>query len=166
MIRRPPRSTLFPYTTLFRSGVREKAGQHDGSVKQQDDRAGNDRQAMLAETPPHELPLGGDRNALLGCFADEQPASRARDVDGCLDREIGCPEGHRRLCARSRRSIPITSRSEMNVPITVRTPSNRTMAPARSRSAAISDLSSSGPTVGRPSTSETMMLPETMYGRV
>src|SRR3712207_8073004 len=26
MIRRPPRSTLFPYTTLFRSG--DKAGQH------------------------------------------------------------------------------------------------------------------------------------------
>src|SRR5258708_25138561 len=24
MIRRPPRSTLFPYTTLFRSGVRER----------------------------------------------------------------------------------------------------------------------------------------------
>src|SRR3712207_8884077 len=24
MIRRPPRSTLFPYTTLFRSGLREK----------------------------------------------------------------------------------------------------------------------------------------------
>ena len=38
--------------------------------------------------------------------------------------------------------------------------------PARNRSAAISALSSSGPTVGRPSTSETMMLPETMYGRV
>ena len=25
MIRRPPRSTLFPYTTLFRSDLREKA---------------------------------------------------------------------------------------------------------------------------------------------
>src|SRR5262245_64275882 len=25
MIRRPPRSTLFPYTTLFRSGVRREA---------------------------------------------------------------------------------------------------------------------------------------------
>src|SRR3712207_7509091 len=25
MIRRPPRSTLFPYTTLFRSGLNEKA---------------------------------------------------------------------------------------------------------------------------------------------
>src|SRR5260221_9897882 len=26
MIRRPPRSTLFPYTTLFRSGARYQAG--------------------------------------------------------------------------------------------------------------------------------------------
>src|SRR5256885_12133831 len=26
MIRRPPRSTLFPYTTLFRSGRRRRAG--------------------------------------------------------------------------------------------------------------------------------------------
>src|SRR3712207_8052400 len=27
MIRRPPRSTLFPYTTLFRSHMRQSAGQ-------------------------------------------------------------------------------------------------------------------------------------------
>src|SRR3712207_8782965 len=27
MIRRPPRSTLFPYTTLFRSGVRSVGGE-------------------------------------------------------------------------------------------------------------------------------------------
>src|SRR2546426_10775013 len=27
MIRRPPRSTLFPYTTLFRSGLRREPGQ-------------------------------------------------------------------------------------------------------------------------------------------
>src|SRR6266704_6328088 len=26
MIRRPPRSTLFPYTTLFRSGAEDRAG--------------------------------------------------------------------------------------------------------------------------------------------
>src|ERR1039458_866865 len=31
MIRRPPRSTLFPYTTLFRSGVRNGAGPGTGS---------------------------------------------------------------------------------------------------------------------------------------
>src|SRR2546427_9505524 len=30
MIRRPPRSTLFPYTTLFRSGIRRE-GERDGA---------------------------------------------------------------------------------------------------------------------------------------
>src|SRR5438105_13163407 len=30
MIRRPPRSTLFPYTTLFRSDVYPLDGRHDG----------------------------------------------------------------------------------------------------------------------------------------
>src|SRR2546422_7679455 len=29
MIRRPPRSTLFPYTTLFRSAVLRKRGEHE-----------------------------------------------------------------------------------------------------------------------------------------
>src|SRR2546430_13286282 len=29
MIRRPPRSTLFPYTTLFRSFLRKSRGAHD-----------------------------------------------------------------------------------------------------------------------------------------
>src|SRR3989441_10770757 len=29
MIRRPPRSTLFPYTTLFRSRMRPHASRHD-----------------------------------------------------------------------------------------------------------------------------------------
>src|SRR2546430_5085225 len=28
MIRRPPRSTLFPYTTLFRSQIKEHTGEH------------------------------------------------------------------------------------------------------------------------------------------
>src|SRR3712207_7975773 len=33
MIRRPPRSTLFPYTTLFRSGGRDPRASGDGSVR-------------------------------------------------------------------------------------------------------------------------------------
>src|SRR3712207_8155089 len=36
MIRRPPRSTLFPYTTLFRSG-RDVAGQGQRAAAQVDD---------------------------------------------------------------------------------------------------------------------------------
>src|SRR3712207_7577720 len=33
MIRRPPRSTLFPYTTLFRSEARSAVGQHEREVE-------------------------------------------------------------------------------------------------------------------------------------
>src|SRR2546425_7789039 len=33
MIRRPPRSTLFPYTTLFRSHARPRAGAHHGAAR-------------------------------------------------------------------------------------------------------------------------------------
>src|SRR2546425_451882 len=33
MIRRPPRSTLFPYTTLFRSPLRHGAHRHPGVVR-------------------------------------------------------------------------------------------------------------------------------------
>src|SRR3712207_7386560 len=36
MIRRPPRSTLFPYTTLFRSAVQPVAAVRTGSVSVQD----------------------------------------------------------------------------------------------------------------------------------
>src|SRR5258708_32083543 len=37
MIRRPPRSTLFPYTTLFRS-IRKQKGSHGNREEQRDDR--------------------------------------------------------------------------------------------------------------------------------
>src|SRR5256886_8272907 len=33
MIRRPPRSTLFPYTTLFRSGHRTMRGEQAGDIE-------------------------------------------------------------------------------------------------------------------------------------
>src|SRR5258708_27510596 len=39
MIRRPPRSTLFPYTTLFRSGEwRELGGLHDHRISRRERR--------------------------------------------------------------------------------------------------------------------------------
>src|SRR3712207_8386261 len=34
MIRRPPRSTLFPYTTLFRSRFAQLAGRQNGNLKE------------------------------------------------------------------------------------------------------------------------------------
>src|SRR5438094_4228673 len=51
MIRRPPRSTLFPYTTLFRSGARARRGGPPGAAP----RRGGERRGGGAV--PHELHL-------------------------------------------------------------------------------------------------------------
>src|SRR5258705_5232479 len=52
MIRRPPRSTLFPYTTLFRSLLREHRRRHqhgDLSARHHDREGGAHRDLGLAE---------------------------------------------------------------------------------------------------------------------
>src|SRR3712207_9484122 len=52
MIRRPPRSTLFPYTTLFRSGA-ELVGNGPASVT----RDWGDGTAVRVQTPIHPAPF-------------------------------------------------------------------------------------------------------------
>src|SRR5437899_9931307 len=47
MIRRPPRSTLFPYTTLFRSIVAEPPGESLGGIRIQLSREGEVGPAQL-----------------------------------------------------------------------------------------------------------------------
>src|SRR5687768_17892924 len=54
MIRRPPRSTLFPYTTLFRSGRRE-----DGTDRGHGPRPGGDL-GRVAVGPGEEDVLGAE----------------------------------------------------------------------------------------------------------
>src|SRR3712207_8407056 len=54
MIRRPPRSTLFPYTTLFRSADRPGRGRLD-----RDGRVGDDR-ALHRDGVGHGAPRHGD----------------------------------------------------------------------------------------------------------
>src|SRR3712207_8644136 len=56
MIRRPPRSTLFPYTTLFRSGHGHHVTAH------QDHEAGPGREAHLA----HVQGVAGGRSSQRG----------------------------------------------------------------------------------------------------
>src|SRR3712207_7138341 len=60
MIRRPPRSTLFPYTTLFRSG--EEAGPHPRQVGGAEHREGGavPGQGVVAERA--HLGPGGERS--------------------------------------------------------------------------------------------------------
>src|SRR2546430_10075261 len=54
MIRRPPRSTLFPYTTLFRSG------EFPGAVPD-----GGDHGQALRETPRRRRPVGDRKSTRL-----------------------------------------------------------------------------------------------------
>src|SRR5688572_30875472 len=54
MIRRPPRSTLFPYTTLFRS------------YRHQGRRSGGDRRRQSRAAPGSAAPLGPERRGLGG----------------------------------------------------------------------------------------------------
>src|SRR3712207_7610606 len=53
MIRRPPRSTLFPYTTLFRSAVRGAPAQH-----RTEDGDDEDQQRDPGEHRPHRALRG------------------------------------------------------------------------------------------------------------
>src|SRR5687767_15325160 len=51
MIRRPPRSTLFPYTTLFRSAHRGARGRDRAALRVALHRAGAPRRACLLQDP-------------------------------------------------------------------------------------------------------------------
>src|SRR3712207_8271040 len=72
MIRRPPRSTLFPYTTLFRSPERRQAlvvaGKNLGMVEHP---IGKDRREVLVR--------GRDRQRVPRIGGREHPLPRLRD---------------------------------------------------------------------------------------
>src|SRR5256885_6362088 len=55
MIRRPPRSTLFPYTTLFRSRVVGSKGYKETSVADVIEEAGTSRTTFRSEEHTSEL---------------------------------------------------------------------------------------------------------------
>src|SRR3712207_6433246 len=78
MIRRPPRSTLFPYTTLFRSGVAEQEGAAAPEAV---------RDAVVhavGREPVH--PLDADAQALEHALADVLPGERLAPAPGRLGR--------------------------------------------------------------------------------
>src|SRR2546430_10373491 len=59
MIRRPPRSTLFPYTTLFRSRVGRKLGKTIGARR---NRCRHQPKARGSTSPPASKSTGSKRN--------------------------------------------------------------------------------------------------------
>src|SRR3712207_6851974 len=70
MIRRPPRSTLFPYTTLFRSprkGIGVGAARHHGRL------AGMHVGRVVFQTAVHRDRAGIDVDAVVRAVARDQP---------------------------------------------------------------------------------------------
>src|SRR3712207_7382217 len=75
MIRRPPRSTLFPYTTLFRSGMGHRIGQDgpDGQPGDGRDAAeGADKEELL---PDGDSDVGVDLSRDPGSLRSEEHTS-------------------------------------------------------------------------------------------
>src|SRR3712207_7026737 len=56
MIRRPPRSTLFPYTTLFRSGLLRLLGLCGGKGRREEDESEDDESEGAGAERGHGFP--------------------------------------------------------------------------------------------------------------
>src|SRR3989454_5019531 len=80
MIRRPPRSTLFPYTTLFRSRVAGRIRYHplelaDGLVLQVEPR-GADRQVGMQRSEEHTSELQSPCNLVCRLLLEKKKNKR------------------------------------------------------------------------------------------
>src|SRR2546430_17321873 len=115
MIRRPPRSTLFPYTTLFRSQGRELPGRGRSLLGVHAVRPGAApaglRRVLAGAVPPSRLrrlgPRGGPAGALLR--ADEALRARREDAPLC--------EGRPRVPVRGLPRAPRGARPEAGRPV-------------------------------------------------
>src|SRR3712207_8330793 len=87
MIRRPPRSTLFPYTTLFRSPV---------EIPARIDEIGADTDILESDDPPHQMAgeaRGPEREAAAGGELAGMPVRRSAEPTSELQSRpyIVCP---------------------------------------------------------------------------
>src|SRR2546421_11619935 len=101
MIRRPPRSTLFPYTTLFRSRHRPVRVQHGHAVGAEAHEHALAEHDLLAEADLHRHPRGHD--AVAQREQEDRShvllAEHQHDHDAHHDDEGGRPEGSHPLTA-------------------------------------------------------------------
>src|SRR3712207_6996278 len=66
MIRRPPRSTLFPYTTLFRSKYGRINEEQIGRLRERLCDYGEAVTKVVVTHHPFDLPDGGDEREIVG----------------------------------------------------------------------------------------------------
>src|SRR2546430_5218708 len=81
MIRRPPRSTLFPYTTLFRSGRRAARPR-----RPRRDRASSSRVSLL-RSEEHTSELQSQSNLVCRLLLEKKKEYNSNHADVCIDKE-------------------------------------------------------------------------------
>src|SRR3712207_8359947 len=74
MIRRPPRSTLFPYTTLFRSEVGARGARGQDAHLRRVDLVVLDQRAARPVRPGHQPSRGVERRAVHAVLLAVEPA--------------------------------------------------------------------------------------------
>src|SRR3712207_7013331 len=83
MIRRPPRSTLFPYTTLFRSLVRP----HPRRV---DHHAGGDGELAAADQVPHRHAVDATVGTLVDARDPDRKSTRLNSSHANISYAVFC----------------------------------------------------------------------------
>src|SRR5688572_30900518 len=101
MIRRPPRSTLFPYTTLFRSGVREASADRAAvahlRIANRRGRIGDDGAALLQRSEEHTSELQSQSNLVCRLLLEKKKKNNiihARQEHHQALRAVGVVMGH------------------------------------------------------------------------
>src|SRR2546430_13763590 len=122
MIRRPPRSTLFPYTTLFRSereavpftsqGVTGPGGGPDPwGVKRAENLIASLTGVLSARVVVTPLGEGSEIHVLT--MSDMQPKQVVRNIESALMAQLGMEIGHRKISVAQPADVrPIEQRQE------------------------------------------------------
>src|SRR3712207_9139459 len=87
MIRRPPRSTLFPYTTLFRSGVERVPRHPHAAVRVRDPQVALRRRAVLVDHAVDGPAAEVLRSGVVDGAVPRRVPQVVDSVDGPVDRK-------------------------------------------------------------------------------
>src|SRR5256884_2382645 len=112
MIRRPPRSTLFPYTTLFRSfqplHVEELIDEALQSFRHITDREQVDIDTQLGRDLPV---IRADRTAMVLALEDRK-STRPNSSHGYISYAVFCLKKKKKQETPPRKSLPVRAHSE------------------------------------------------------
>src|SRR2546429_4630213 len=101
MIRRPPRSTLFPYTTLFRSPS-GKTHRHDGQQREEKDETEIIRRSR--ETRRHRERRGTAGTSARRSHQSDRKSTRLNSSHGYISYAV--------FCLKKKKNIPIATCSQ------------------------------------------------------